>query len=63
MKILCLQRKPQNFRNKQVHMITKTQSEGTLMYLLFPVHGSDPGVHLVNCLWKVSSIVAKYHKH
>ena len=56
-------KKTKTFRNKQVHMITKRQSEGTLMYLLFPLHGPDPGVHLGDCLWKVSSIVAKYHKH
>ena len=34
----------------------KRQSVRTLMYLLFPLSGLDPGVHLGDCLWKVSNI-------
>ena len=29
------------------------------MYLLFPLYGLDPPMHVGNSLWKVSNIVAK----
>ena len=52
----CIRRKQKNLRNEQGYISTKRQSERTLMYLLFPQSGLDPGVHLGDCLWKVSNI-------
>ena len=56
-------KKTQKFGNEQGFINRKEESERTLMYLLFPLSGIDPRVHLGNSLWKVSNVVAKYHRH